>query len=126
MDSLRSRPSQAPRKSLQKAPSKLSKPNARPKATTRVDDKIKKRMSMRYAEISSPIDSSAIPEMPSLMGAYPQSRGDAAYDDDRAIIRDDAKVASEDKKILSAEDFDPDACVFSCMFHLVCLAHLDL
>ncbi|KAJ2927709.1 hypothetical protein H1R20_g9401, partial [Candolleomyces eurysporus] len=108
MDSLRSRPSQAPRRALQKAPSKLSKGNARPKAT-RVDDKIKKRMSMRYAEISSPIDSSGIPAMPSLMGAYPQSRGDAAYDDDRAIIRDDAKVASEDKKILSAEEFDPDA-----------------
>ncbi|RXW22676.1 hypothetical protein EST38_g3181 [Candolleomyces aberdarensis] len=108
MDSLRSRPSQGPRRALQKAPSKLSKGNARPKAT-RVDDKIKKRMSMRYAEISSPIDSSAIPAMPSLMGAYPEARGDAAYDDDRAIIRDDAKVASEDKKILSAEDFDPDA-----------------
>jgi hypothetical protein len=109
MDSLRSRPSQAPRKALQKAPSKLSKPTARPKAT-RVDDKIKKRMSMRYAEISSPLDAQGIPAMPSLMGAYPEARQEAGYGaDDRTIARDDARVAAEDKKTLSADDFDPDA-----------------
>lgn len=102
MDSLRSRPSQAPRRALQKAPSKLSKPNARP---TRVDDKIKKRMSMRYAEISSPLD--GIPAMPSLIGPYSDARQDP--DDDRTIRPDDAKVAAEDKKTLSADDFDPDA-----------------
>lgn len=104
MDSLRSRPSQAPRKALQKAPSKLSKPAARPKAT-RVDDKIKKRMSMRYAEISSPLD--GIPAMPSLMGTYSDARQEGAYGDE--IKPDDAKVAAEDKKTLSADDFDPDA-----------------
>ncbi|KAF6766749.1 nuclear mRNA splicing protein [Ephemerocybe angulata] len=31
------------------------------------------------------------------------------YGEDRSILRDDAKVAAEDKKTLSAEDFDPDA-----------------
>ncbi|KAF5323438.1 hypothetical protein D9611_005568 [Ephemerocybe angulata] len=108
MDSLRSRPSQAPRRALQKAPSKLAKATPRPK-TTRVDDKIKKRMSMRYAEISSPLDAQGIPAMPSLMGAYPETRGEAVYGEDRSILRDDAKVAAEDKKTLSAEDFDPDA-----------------
>lgn len=55
---------------------------------------------MRYAEISSPLDN--IPAMPTLMDAREP-------DDDRAIKLDDAKVAAEDKKALSAEDFDPDA-----------------
>ncbi|TFK26648.1 hypothetical protein FA15DRAFT_667119 [Coprinopsis marcescibilis] len=117
MDSLRSRPSQAPR-TVQKSPSKLSKggaTSARAKST-RVDDKIKKRMSMRYAEISSPIDSGGyggVPAVPSLMGLFAGGAGQASggdYGDDNVVKAPSAaKVAADDKKLLSADDFDPDA-----------------
>ena len=121
MESLRSRPSQAPRKP-QKAPNKLSKPGAGPAARdrskNRIDDKIKKRMSTRYAEISSPTQLTGLPPMPSMMGMIPAGQSPAddtaleADEDvrDRTASRDDAKGVGDDRKLLSAEDFDPTAC----------------
>ncbi|KDR85544.1 hypothetical protein GALMADRAFT_234471 [Galerina marginata CBS 339.88] len=116
--SLRSRPSQAPRKA-QRSPAKLAKPGAGPtprdRSKNRIDDKIKKRMSTRYADISSPTQLTGLPPMPSL-GFAPAGQGSATpgregEEDlrDRTGTRDDAKAASDDKKLLNAEDFDPAA-----------------
>ncbi|PPQ79863.1 LOW QUALITY PROTEIN: hypothetical protein CVT25_002919 [Psilocybe cyanescens] len=120
MESLRSRPSQAPRKA-QRAQAKLAKPGAGPtprdaRNKNRIDDKIKKRMSTRYADISSPTQLSGVPAMPSFMGLIPAGQNSAipgreGEEDlrDRTGARDDVKAASDDKKLLSADDFDPAA-----------------
>lgn len=119
--SLRSRPSQAPRKQQRPAASKLAKPGGgvtpRDRGKNRIDDKIKKRMSTRYADISSPTQLSGVPPMPSLMGLIPAGEkaalgGREGEEDvrDRTGTKDDVKSVSDDKKLLSAEDFDPAAC----------------
>ena len=118
--SLRTRPSQAPRKP-QRSPTKLSKPGLGPtprdRGKNRIDDKIKKRISTRYADISSPTQLSGVPAMPSLMGLIPAGqRLDISEREgeedlrDRSGTRDDVKAANDDKKLLNAEDFDPAAC----------------
>ncbi|KAG1845913.1 hypothetical protein DFJ58DRAFT_800298 [Suillus subalutaceus] len=72
-----------------------------------VDDKIKKRMSLRYAEISAPTEAS-VPDVPSVpIGLRPG----AVRDPDelvleRASIREDLKAI--DQRLLDKEDFDPD------------------
>jgi hypothetical protein len=108
MESLRSLPSQGPRK---KALGKLSKPGAGPRS--KIDDKIKKRMSTRYADISSPTQLT-VPPMPNL-NMVPAGQNSADYvvpeaDEDKSVVRDEAKVVVDDRKLLSAEDFDPNAC----------------
>ncbi|KAF9486401.1 hypothetical protein BDN70DRAFT_869926 [Pholiota conissans] len=118
--SLRSRPSQAPRKNQQRSPAKLAKPGAgvtpRDRGKNRIDDKIKKRMSTRYADISSPTQLSGVPPMPSFVGLIPAGEraaiaGREGEEDlrDRTSARDDAKAATDDRKLLSADDFDPAA-----------------
>lgn len=113
--SLRSRPSQAPRKA-QRTPTRLAKPGAgvtpRDRGKNRVDDKIKKRMSMRYADISSPTHLNGIPPpLPSAGQVSDLAARDADEDlRDRSNNRDQARAASDDKKLLDAEDFDPAAC----------------
>lgn len=116
MESLRSRPSQGPRKPRE-APNKLAKPGAGPTARDRsknkIDDKIKKRMSTRGAEISSPTHFAGLPPlppMPNMVGMVSAGQNSVDYsalevDED---VRDDAKV--DDRKLLSSEDFDPTAC----------------
>ncbi|TFK42011.1 hypothetical protein BDQ12DRAFT_645406 [Crucibulum laeve] len=117
--SLRTRPSQAPRKG--RSPTKLAKQGAGPiprdKSKSRVDDKIKKRMSMRYAEmISSPTELQHVPAMPSISGMLPAGpraaamlhEGDEGVRDSEAA-RDQAKALGDDKKLLSSDDFDADA-----------------
>jgi hypothetical protein len=117
MESLRSRPSQGPRK---KPPTKLAKPGAGPtprdRSKNKIDDKIKKRMSTRYADISSPTHLTGVPPMPNMVVSAVQNSADysvlEADEDmrDRSVRDDDAKVAGDDRKLLSAEDFDPNAC----------------
>lgn len=116
--SLRSRPAKAPPRKVTRTPTRLAKPGA---PTTRerskyLDDKIKKRMSARYAEISSPTQLTGIPAMPPMMGLIPAGEGALSPQDadeevrDRADSREEAKAYLDDKKLLSAEDFDPAAC----------------
>lgn len=115
------RPSQAPRKPAQRTPSKLSKQSVRDVRKSRVDDKIKKRMSMRYADISSPTELHHIPAVPSLPGAVTPSqriRSPLKADEDlhdRSSKPQDGVIAAEDKKLLSSETFDADACTSSCL-----------
>ena len=117
--SLRSRPAKAPPRKVTRTPTKLAKPGApatRERSKNRIDDKIKKRMSTRYAEISSPTQLTGIPGMPSMMGLIPAGEGAVSPRDldeevrDRADSGEEAKAASDDKKLLGAEDFDPAAC----------------
>ena len=70
---------------------------------------------MRYADISSPTELTGMPAMPSLAGmTSPPVRGMMGEGEedvrDRTGLKDDVKVVVNDKKLLSAEDFDPDAC----------------
>ncbi|KIJ66466.1 hypothetical protein HYDPIDRAFT_86728 [Hydnomerulius pinastri MD-312] len=109
MQSLRSRrPSDS--RTVKRQPSKLAKSssikqNAR-KST--VDDKMKKRMSLRYAEISAPTEAS-VPAVPTIpLGLRP---GVARDPDeivlDSAQVKEDPRIA--DQRLLDKEDFDPDA-----------------
>ena len=110
-----SRPVKRQGSKLAKAPS--TRQNAR-KST--VDDKMKKRMSLRYAVISSPTDPSvpAVPTVP--LGLRP-----GAPRDPDEIVRDAAHPKEDprllDQRLLDREDFDPDDCVYS--IHAVRAAH---
>lgn len=108
MQSLRTRrPSEA--RAVKRQASKLEKkPINKNVRKSTVDDKIKKRMSLRYAEISAPTEAS-VPDVPSVpIGLRPG----AVRDPDelvleRANIREDPKAI--DQRLLDKEDFDPDA-----------------
>ncbi|KAG1717817.1 hypothetical protein EDB19DRAFT_1899773 [Suillus lakei] len=97
MQSLRTRrPSET--RTVKRQASKLEKrPINKNVRKSTVDDKIKKRMSLRYAEISAPTEAS-VPDW-------------AARDPDelvleRASIREDPKAI--DQRLLDKDDFDPD------------------
>lgn len=107
------RPSEASRKAPTRSPSKLTKNAPRDVRKSRVDDKIKKRMSMRYADISLPTDIPPIPVVPPLPTPSPVS-----FHPTRDSPRHNDKlqrgaISPDDKKLLSSEDFDPDACTSS-------------
>ena len=108
MQSLRTRkPSQA-RPKLQKREPTIRQGRAGERKSTRVDDKIKKRMSMRYADISSPTGAD-IPAVPSLpLALRPGFKGQ-----DIAIPRTEEPKEDQkeiEKRLLDDDDFDPDAC----------------
>lgn len=106
--------------------SKLAKPGAgatpRPKparsgkSKSRVDDKIKKRMSMRYADISSPTELE-VPAMPSIPQAFGLEPGGRPGKESEEVVRDRSigtRAAGEERvddiALLEMDDFDPDAC----------------
>jgi hypothetical protein len=109
MQSLRTRrPSET--RTVKRQASKIEKkPINKNVRKSTVDDKIKKRMSLRYAEISAPTEAS-VPDVPSVpIGLRPG----AVRDPDelvleRASIREDPKAI--DQRLLDKEDFDPDTC----------------
>ncbi|KAG6907950.1 hypothetical protein DXG01_006808 [Tephrocybe rancida] len=81
-------------------------PRGAPKA--RVDDRIKKRMSMRYAEmVASPTDIPPIPGLPSGSGA--DGMMSLAAGMNMMDGRGGGGKAVDDKRILEDERFDPDA-----------------
>jgi len=114
--SLRSRPSKAPPRKAQRTPTKLAKSGASQRNKNRIDDKIKKRISTRYAEISSPTQLSGVPAIPTMMGLIPAGQEIVSPQEgdedlrDRSDIREEARAVVDDKKLLSIEDFDPAAC----------------
>lgn len=107
MQSLRTRRSQAPapRKGQRSGAKLVGRSDSSRKS--RVDDRIKKRMSMRYADISGPVDVPPMPPMPT-MGRAREDDDDVVYNA-RSAPRD-APTAEDDKKLLDKDDFDPDAC----------------
>jgi exocyst complex component 8 len=111
MQSLRTRraSTKPPSSKTQQRQLKKSPPGARDVRKSRVDDKIKKRMSMRYADISAPTNFN-IPDVPSIPNAL-RAGGESEQDEvvqDRNSIVEDPRAA--DKSILEREDFDADAC----------------
>ena len=111
MQSLRTRKPSEHRPQGQARPgNRLAKSGPRDaRKSTRVDDKIKKRMSMRYVDISSPTEASipAVPLLPlNLRPGHPKSQGELIQESGQ--VREDPKVA--DLKVLDKDDFDPDAC----------------
>lgn len=111
------RPSEASRRAPARSPSKLTKNAPRDVRKSRVDDKIKKRMSMRYADISLPSQVPPLPAVPPLPTPSPISLHHTPRDDDstRGLSSTPQRgaISSEDKKLLNAEDFDADACTSS-------------
>lgn len=116
MESLRTRRSQAPpRKAQRSGTTKLSKSSGGSsggKNKSRVDDKIKKRMSMRYADISGPtaINVPDVPDLP-VMHMASARRGDAEAVHNRLGDVEQVRTQADDKQLLDAENFDPDACM---------------
>ena len=80
-----------------------------------MDDKIKKRMSMRYADISSPTATS-VPPLPTVPIAYlasgPQISQDSYSIPEKEEVKEDPREA--DLKLLDQENFDPDTCEQGC------------
>ncbi|KDQ19306.1 hypothetical protein BOTBODRAFT_153188 [Botryobasidium botryosum FD-172 SS1] len=80
---------------------------------SKVGDKIKKRMSMRYADISAPQTTPDIPSMPSLtdIRVFEQERygkaSTSVEDFQEEQVREDPRAV--DVKFLEQDDFDPDA-----------------
>ena len=109
MQSLRTRkPSQAARPRGQQKPSGGARPTRDARKSTRVDDKIKKRMSMRYAEISSP--TGGVPAVPSIpLGLRP-----AGYKGQDIVIPQTEEPREDPREVelrlLDQDEFDPDAC----------------
>ncbi|TBU58130.1 hypothetical protein BD310DRAFT_927740 [Dichomitus squalens] len=115
MQSLRTRkPSESRVKAAQPRQATIRKPNPNvrdaERRATRVGEKMKKRMSMRYADISGPAGIGSIPDVPSLptgvrVGSY---RGGSV--DERGFTeepKEDPKAA--ELRLLDKDDFDPDA-----------------
>jgi len=110
MESLRSK---ASARKGPKPVARLNKPdkNAR---KSRVDDRIKRRMSTRYATISAPTPTDATP--PSVPTIPLGTRGtglDTVRERDEVLqqqppSREDLRAA--ENRLLDVEDFDPDAC----------------
>ncbi|KAJ7070704.1 nuclear mRNA splicing protein [Mycena amicta] len=76
---------------------------------SRVDDKIRKRMSMRYADISSPteLNMPPIPAMPTM-----PTRTTPGKEQDEVVMKRSTgreERSADDKKLLDQDDFDPDA-----------------
>lgn len=112
MQSLRTRGPSDSTRSVNRQPSKLGKKGTIIKRNARkstVDDKIKKRMSLHYADISAPTDAS-VPDVPSIpIGLRPGVvTSPDEFVSESTNIREDPKVV--DQRLLDKEDFDPDAC----------------
>ena len=109
--SLRTGKSTGPK--LQKQPSSR---NVKRKDTdarkSRVDDKIKRRMSMRYADISVPQPTENVPALPSIPAGFKPGHSRTESQGSLRIKREkqqeDARAA--ENKLLDKQDFDPDAC----------------
>jgi hypothetical protein len=91
-------------------PQKLTKSNTKSSKDARkskVGDKIKKRMSMRYADISAP--TGGVPPMPAFnLQDLQASIQDETILHDPDDTFDDIKTI--DTSVLQEENFDPDAC----------------
>ncbi|KAL5640240.1 hypothetical protein ACGC1H_007495 [Rhizoctonia solani] len=117
MKSLRTRRS-TPSTVPQSRPKQKSKGN-KDARKSRVDDKMKRRMSARYADISDPRDAE-VPDMPDLRDLRRIAQGGAPantfYDEDEDDVGVTGVVGPEETRVdvldvrdLEQEEFDPDA-----------------
>ena len=95
---------------------KLNKPNKNARKS-KVDDKIKRRMSARYATISAPTPTDAVPSVPTISldirgtGLVPIREKDE-NSQVQTPTKEDLRAA--ENRLLDVEEFDPDAC--ACFF----------
>ncbi|GJJ11884.1 hypothetical protein Clacol_006122 [Clathrus columnatus] len=77
---------------------------------TRVEDRIKQRMSMRYADISAPTDLQAIPDIPALPINFRTNIPGSIREEDEFGIQKEpqAKDPRRDLKSMEQDDFDPE------------------
>ena len=113
MQSLRTRkPSEGRQKSSQRQAT-IRKPNPAvrdpSRRATRVDEKMKKRMSMRYADISAPTDA-LVPDVPALPIGVRGSAQHGRPEEQRLTEEPREDVHAAELKLLDKDDFDPDAC----------------
>ncbi|KAG8962931.1 exocyst complex component exo84 [Tulasnella sp. 419] len=92
---------------------KLAKNQNRDARKSRVDDKLKKRMSMRYADISAPtFASGSIPALPGISERVPvgprRTREEELYDEVYGTRQDEEDAVELDLEMLAKPDFDPD------------------
>ena len=111
MESLRS--SKAPARKGSKPAVKLNK-TSKSVRKSRVDDKIKRRMSTRYATISAPTPTDAtLPSVPTIpLGFRSTGLGNIPENDEVVQQQPPSReeIRTAENKLLDAEDFDPDAC----------------
>ena len=114
MESLRTRKASTSGPNGAKQPTRLVKPS-KDARKSRVDDKIKKRMSTRYADISAPTGLSVpeVPVVPSVpIGLRPgPQKSQEGPEREQGPSAEDLIVA--ENKLLDLDDFDPDACARS-------------
>ena len=117
MQSLRTRKSTEPRsKSSQQRQGTIRKPNPAARdperRATRVGEKMRKRMSMRYADISGPTDVQ-VPDVPALpigVRASSSQYRQAGQEEQRFTEEPKEDTGAAELRLLDKDDFDPDAC----------------
>ena len=91
---------------------KLNKPNKNARKS-KVDDKIKRRMSARYASISSPTPTDTTPSVPTIpLDLRSAGLATVREKDESSQIETPTKedLRAAENRLLDVEDFDPDTC----------------
>ncbi len=116
MQSLRTRkPSESqPRNAQRQGTTRRPNPNVRDaeRRATRVGEKMKKRMSMRYADISLPTDA-LIPNVPALPAGMQGSYMGQGKDQQRFTEEPAEDPKLTELRLLDQDQFDPDACAYA-------------
>jgi len=102
---------------LRKEPStRNGQRNEKDARKSRVDDKIKRRMSMRYADISVPQPTENVPALPNIPAGFrpthAQTESEGSIRIKREKQKEDARTA--ENRLLDKQDFDPDVCECGC------------
>ena len=113
MESLRSSKGKAPARKGSNPAAKLNK-TSKSVRKSRVDDKIKRRMSTRYATISAPTPTDATPPSVPTIPFGLRSPGLDNIRENEEVVQQQPlsreEIRNAENKLLDAEDFDPDAC----------------
>ena len=83
---------------------------------SRVDDKIKRRMSTRYADISVPQPTENVPALPSVPAGFRPSHAQMESEGSIRIKREKQKedARAAENRLLDKQDFEPDSCKCGC------------
>lgn len=105
---------------------KLNKPNKNARKS-KVDDKIKRRMSARYASISSPTPTDTTPSVPTIpLDLRSAGLATLREKDESSQIETPTKedLRAAENRLLDVEDFDPDTCTSHQFYHSPCRAQI--
>lgn len=113
--SLRTGKSTGPKLQKQLSTRNIKRKNADARKS-RVDDKIKRRMSMRYADISVPQPTENIPALPSIPAGFKPGHSRSESQGSLRIQREKQQedIRAAENKLLDKQDFDPDLCEYEC------------